>query len=98
MGDENTILYHRQPKDFGVGDAVESGRQSALEIYGRFVAQHTGADRTAKIVICLEPGLHRFRVLEWRCSRAASSRSRSPPGKGAASRRLASKRCFWRIR
>jgi len=62
MGDENAILYHREPEDFGVGDTVEFGRKGALKIYGWFVAQHAGADGTAKIVIGLEPRLHLFRA------------------------------------
>jgi hypothetical protein len=62
MRDENTTLYRRQPEDFGVGDAVESGRKGTLKIYGRFVPQHADPDRTAKIVIGLEPGPHLFRV------------------------------------
>src|SRR5580700_11159774 len=62
MGNENATLRHRQPKDSGVGDAVESGRESALEIYGWFVAQYARADGVAKIVIGLKPRPHLFRV------------------------------------
>ena len=62
MGDENAILYHREPEDFGIWYTVESGRNGALKIYGWLVAQHAGADGTAKIVIGLEPRLHLFRA------------------------------------
>ena len=62
MGDENSTLYHRQPEDFEVGNAVESSREGALEIDGGFVTRHSPANRTAKIVIGLEPGFHLFRM------------------------------------
>jgi hypothetical protein len=55
-------LQPSEPEDFGVGDTVESGSNGALKIYGRFAAQHAGADGTAKIVIGLEPRLHLFRA------------------------------------
>lgn len=62
MGDENAILCPRKPEHFGIGSTVESGREGALKIYGGFVAQHTGADRIAEVVIGLEPRLQLFRA------------------------------------
>jgi len=62
MRDDDASLSGSELQYFGVRDAIKLRGKGALEIDGRFTAQHTAADRTAKIVIRLESGLHLLRM------------------------------------